>query len=188
MLDHFEMSEKGYMRPRVHIRSVGESENLCSLGQLPCYTTFLADGVSAICSLENKLLVDWLLPKLGLREEEIGLEKISSMAIRQRAVWTVDLGDRKMFLTPDSLDAAEIRELTRNLLDYAASEKVSTLSYTHFSVDSDSFSEERVRSVLEAMLAFDASEGPYKIWFEVAGTHQGAVRRIKEEIQSGRAR
>jgi hypothetical protein len=170
------------MKIRVRIREVGETERLLELGQHPCYSVFLSEGVAASCDGANSPLLEKLFQKLGTSDCQIRLDKIREEIRRKPDVWAVDLGDRRVFLFPDSSDEQETRMLTTRLLDIAASENVCSICYTNFSMVTGNFPSEKIGWVLETMLAYEVSEGPFMIWFEIANGYLQPLRQLTHEI------
>lgn len=174
-------------RLRIRLRAVDVGGSSSHGVQPPCYTASLSDGLSVTCNANEIPVIDATLKQSGINGHGFDFVKLSALAEKKREVWTLDLGDRKVFLVPETTDEHETRVLTKALLDYASEERVTALSFTHFSFHRGELPKEQCRSIIESMIEFDASDGPYTLWFEVAAAYFSELRNIYSEAIRGKS-
>lgn len=137
------------------------------VGQAPLYTVSLADGWVVSSDLSDFSKVSPLFHLLGINITHDDFSTFCVRAENLRKVIGVDLGDRKLFFFPKVLDEQDAQMLVNSLLEHAAGERISCLSFTVFSFYENEFSLGRCRWILRAMQRFDAVDGPYRLWFEI---------------------
>ena len=121
-----------------------------------------------------------LVCQLGIHP--FNLSKICERAEKRQEVNCVDLGDRKIFVVPPTQNEDETRSVIRALLEYACAEGVSALSFIHFSGFRGAFPKDQLRWILETMQDFDATAGPYRLWFEIASEHFAELYNLRAEV------
>lgn len=160
---------------RISRRAVGDSGEGPEIRQSTFYTVCLADGFAIGTDPATFPRIEILLGQIGLSPGNLDLPKMCGWATRKQEVVGCDLGDRKMFIVPRAESDEHARTLAESLLDHAQIERITALSDIRYACHNGPLPLSQIHSVLQCMRQFDATDGPYRLWFEVPEAHFPAV-------------
>jgi hypothetical protein len=123
-----------------------------------------------------------LFKKINIDPVATGVNKICDYAEKSKKVVVTDAFDRKIIFIPKTTDEDETRLFTQELLRISSIESVCSLSFTHFSYVFGGLPLNLIRWIFEEIQTFDATEGPFQIWFEIDKNHYPAVRQLHNEV------
>lgn len=165
---------------RIRIRPVADHGVI--EGQERFYTTLISDGLSVTVNPDGFTPMNALLKKINIDPVATGLTKIFEYAEKGRKFVTTNAFDRKIFFIPKTTEEKETRLFTQELLRVSSIESVCSLSFTHFSYVFGDLPLNQIRWIFEEIQNFDATEGPFQIWFEIDKDHYSVVRKLRNEV------
>jgi hypothetical protein len=166
--------------PRIRIRPVADHGEI--EGQERFYTALISDGLSVTANPDGFIPMNALFGKINIDPIDADMKKICEYAEKGGRVVTTNAFDRKIFFIPKTTKEEETRLFTQELLRISSIESVCSLSFTHFSYVFGSLPLHQIRWIFEEIQNFDATDGPYQIWFEIDKDHHSAVRHLRNEV------